>query len=165
MKTSKLAFLGLMTSLSLVLSFVEHLLPPLTIAFPGIKMGLPNIVIMLTLYRIGAKEAAAVSLIRVLLSSLLFGSVQTLAFGLVGAALSLLAMALIKRYADFSAVGVSVIGGVCHNIGQIAVACFMLDTAQIAYYLPVLLISGTVAGILVGVAASILEKRAPRFNF
>lgn len=165
MKTSKLAFLGLLTSLALVLSFVEHLLPPLTIAFPGIKMGLPNIVIMLALYRMGIKEAAIVNFSRVIIASLLFGSVQTLAFSLAGAALGLLTMALMKRFTSFSYLSVSVVGGVFHNIGQIGVACLMLETAQIIYYLPVLLISGTVAGILVGLASGFLEKRAPKFNF
>lgn len=161
MKTSKLTFLGLFTALALVLSYVEALLPPITTAFAGVKMGLPNIAVMFILYRVGVKEAYCVSLVRVLLIGILFGNVQSLAYSLAGALLSLTAMALMTRFTDFAHVTVSIVGGVCHNIGQIAVAVAVTSTAQIAYYLPVLIISGCAAGVLVGLAASFLEKRVP----
>ncbi len=159
MKTKKLAFLGVMASLALVLAFLESLLPPVAAAFPGVKMGLPNIVILFILYRYGIKEAAAVSLVRLLLAALLFGSALTLAYSAAGAALSLTAMALLRHTGAFSSVGVSLAGGVAHNAGQILVAVFLLGTAELAYYFPVLVISGTVGGVLVGLCAAFLQKR------
>ncbi|MGM9632323.1 MAG: Gx transporter family protein [Eubacteriales bacterium] len=165
MKTKKITFLGLFVALAMILSFVETLLPPITTAFPGIKMGLPNIAIMFVLYRIGAKEAAIVSLVRVLLVSILFGNVQSMLYSLCGAVLSLTAMILMQKFSSFSHVSVSVVGGVFHNIGQILMAALITDTQQIVYYLPVLLISGTAAGLLVGLTAGFLEKRVQDIKF
>lgn len=164
MKISKMTFLGLFTALAMILSFVESLLPPITTAFPGIKMGLPNIAIMFILYRVGYREAYAVSIIRVVLVGLLFGNPVNIAYGVAGALLSLTAMSLLKRFTDFSHASVSVVGGVCHNIGQILVAWMLTSTPQIVYYLPVLMISGCVAGVLVGLAASYLESRVPKIK-
>ena len=165
MKTSKMTFLGLFTALAMILSFVETLFPPISTVLPGIKMGLPNIAIMLILYRIGWKEAFAVSVVRVLLISLLFGNVQTMWFSLAGAILSLIVMILMKQFTSFSHPSISVVGGIFHNIGQILVACLITKTPQITYYLPVLIISGSAAGILVGLVAGMLEKRVPKFKF
>ena len=164
MKTKKVAFLGLTIALSMILSFVESQIPPL-VAVPGVKAGLANIVMVFMLYRVSVKETAIVSLIRVILVSLLFGSVMSLAYSLVGAALSLVGMALIKKTGLFSPIAVSVVGGILHNIGQIAVACFVTETAQIVYYLPVLLISGTIAGVIIGIAAGIVVKRTEKVKF
>lgn len=163
--TSKITFLGLFTALAMILSFVESLFPPITTVLPGIKMGLPNIAIMFILYRVGWKEAALVSVVRVILVSILFGNVQSMVFSLAGAILSLLIMILMKKFTQFSHPSISVIGGVFHNIGQIIVAWLVTDTAQIVYYLPVLLISGCAAGILVGLVAGMLEKRVPNIKF
>ncbi len=156
MKISKLSLLGLCTALAMALSFVESLVPPL---MPGVKLGLANAATLFVLYRAGAREAAAVSLVRIVLTSLLFGSMLSLAYSLAGGALSLAAMLLLKKYSRFSCVTVSVVGGVCHNIGQIAVACFVTGTKQLVYYLPALLVSGTVAGVAVGLLAGIVHKR------
>ncbi len=158
MKSRKLAFLGLSVALALILSFVESQIPVFTVV-PGMKLGLPNLVMVFLLYRIGWKETAAVSLVRVLLVSLLFGNAQSLVFSLAGAALSLAGMALLKKSRLFSPVAVSVTGGVLHNIGQIIAACLWTGTAQIAYYLPVLLLSGIAAGILIGLLSGLLLKR------
>lgn len=165
MKTSKMTFLGLFTAVAMILSFVETLLPPLTTALPGIKMGLPNIAIMFILYRVGWKEATVVSIVRVILVSLLFGSIMSMVYSLGGAILSLLIMTLMQKLTSFSRVSISVVGGVCHNIGQILVAWAVTSTAQIVYYLPVLLISGCAAGILVGLVAGMLEQRVPKIKF
>lgn len=165
MKTSKMTLLGLFTAVAMILSFVESQLPPLTTALPGIRMGLPNIAIMFILYRFGWKEASVVSIVRVILVSLLFGSVMSMAYSLAGAILSLLIMTLMQKFTPFNRVSISIVGGVCHNIGQIIVAWLVTDTAQIVYYLPVLLISGSAAGILVGLAAGILEKRVPKIKY
>ena len=158
MKSRKLAFLGLSVAQALILSFVESQIPVFTVV-PGMKLGLPNLVMVFLLYRIGWKETAAVSLVRVLLVSLLFGNAQSLVFSLAGAALSLAGMTLLKKSRLFSPVAVSVTGGVLHNIGQIIAACLWTGTAQIAYYLPVLLLSGIAAGILIGLLSGLLLKR------
>ena len=145
-------------ALALILSYVESLLPPL-VAVPGVKVGLPNIVILFLLYRYGWKEAGAVSLIRLLLSAALFTGFVAFFYGLAGAVLSLAGSALLKRSDRFSPLGVSVAGGVLHNLGQIALAALILESGYIFAYLPVLLLSGTLAGALVGLLAGILIRR------
>ena len=158
MKTNKLTTLGLSVALALILSYVESLLPPL-VAVPGVKVGLPNVVILFLLFRYGWKEAGAVSLLRLLLTAAMFTGFAAFFYGLSGAALSLIGSALLKRTDRFSPLGVSVAGGVLHNVGQIALAALVLDSGYIFAYLPVLLLSGTLAGVLVGVLAGILIRR------
>ena len=164
MKTKKVAFLGLAIALAMILSFVESQIPAL-VAIPGIKVGLPNLVMVFLLYKVGWKETVVVSIIRVVLVSMLFGNVQTMAFSVAGAVLSLAGMILLKKTNLFSCIAISVVGGVLHNVGQIIMACLMTQTAQIAYYLPVLLISGTVAGVVIGLIGGMLVKRLDKFKF
>ena len=153
--------IGLLSALALLLSYVEFLLPPVFAALPGIKIGLPNVVILYVLYSLGVKYAALVSFVRIALSSLLFGNVMTLAYSVAGAILSLLLMVLLKKSDRLSEVGVSVSGGIAHNIGQILVAMVLLDTPQIAFYLLILSVTGTIAGIFVGLCGVFLLKRLP----
>ena len=162
MNTSKkVAFLGLCTAAALILAYIEMLVPPLFAAVPGIKMGLPNLVILFLLYRYGFWNAAAVSLVRMVLVSLLFGNVMAFMYSVAGGVLSLLGMLLLKKCHLFSTVGVSVAGGVLHNVGQILAAMLLLDTAEIGYYLVVLAVSGTVAGVLIGCGSAALIKSVP----
>lgn len=147
-----------MAALTLILSYVESLFPPIYAAVPGIKVGLPNIVIIFMLYRFSLKDAAVVSIIRLVAVALLFGSVMTLAYSFAGAVLSLTLMALCKRFNIFTTVGVSVVGGVSHNLGQIIVAMLVMETAQIGYYMIVLAVTGTLAGVFIGLAGSLLLK-------
>ena len=158
-RTKKIALLGVITAVALVLAYLEALLPPLWAAVPGVKMGLPNLVIIFVLYRFGLKEAAAVSGIRLFTVSLLFGNVMTLAYSAAGALLSLLLMALLKKINKFSTTGVSVAGAVSHNLGQILVAVFLFDTVQLGYYMIVLAVTGTIAGVFIGIGANLLIKR------
>jgi len=158
-RIKKLAFLALATSVALVLSYVEFLIPPIYAALPAVKMGLPNIIIIFVLYRLGVKEAVCVSFLRLILVTLLFGNLVMLAYSVAGATLSITSMAILKRFNCFSAVGISVVGAVLHNLGQILMAILLLGTTAIGFYFPVLIVTGTVAGILVGVSASILQKR------
>lgn len=162
--TKKIAVLGLCTAVALILAYVESLLPPLFHAVPGIKIGLPNIIIVFVLYRFGLKEAAVVSLIRMLAVSFMFGNMMALVYSLAGAFLSMLVMVLLKRLNILSVVGVSVAGGVFHNVGQILAAMILLGTAELGYYLVVLTITGTVSGIFVGLCGGVIEKRIPK-NF
>jgi len=159
MKASKIARYGLLTALALVLSYLESLLPPLGV--PGVKLGLPNLAVVFALYRLGFRDACAISLVRVVLVALLFGNGAGLVYSLAGAALSLSVMGLLWKAGKFSTVGVSVAGGVAHNAGQILVAMAMLETSRLAWYLPVLWVSGTVAGVLVGIVSGELVKRVP----
>lgn len=159
MDASKVARYGLLTALALVLSWVESLLPPLWV--PGVKLGLPNLAIVFALYRLGLKDACAISLARVVLVTLLFGNGAALAYSVAGAALSLSLMGPLKKTGKFSCVGVSVAGGVAHNAGQILVAMALLETARLAWYLPVLWVSGTVAGVLIGIVSGVLVERVP----
>jgi heptaprenyl diphosphate synthase len=163
MKTKKVAFLGMCIALSMILSFVESQIPPL-MAVPGVKVGLPNIVMVFMLYKIGAKETAIVSILRVILVGILFGTPLSMIYSLVGAALSLIGMIILKKTNLFAPVTVSVVGGILHNVGQIATACFVMETAEIAYYLPVLFISGTIAGILIGLTAAMILKRLDKMK-
>lgn len=158
-KTTKLlARYALLTALALALSWLESLVP-LSFAVPGVKLGLPNLVVVFALYRLGLRDAAVISLVRVLLVSFTFGSAYSFAYSLAGAALSLTVMALLKRTEKFSILGVSVAGGVCHNIAQLAVAAAVLGTARLAWYLPALLVSGTAAGVAVGAAGALVTER------
>ncbi len=157
-RTKKIAYLGLITAVALILSYIESLFPPIWAAVPGIKMGLPNVAIIFLLYRFGFKEAIGVSLIRVFVVSLLFGNVMSLAYSLAGAVLSLVIMALLKKTNAFSLVGVSVAGGVSHNLGQIIVAMLIMETAEIGYYMIVLAVTGTLAGVFIGLAGAVLLK-------
>ena len=157
-KAKNVAFLGLCTALALILAYVELLLQPLFPTIPGIKMGLPNIIIIFLLYRRGAYPAVWVSFLRIILVSMLFGNVMALLYSLAGGALSLIVMIVLKKLNLMSAVGVSVAGGVCHNIGQILMAMLLLETAELGYYLVVLTVTGTVAGVLVGLCGSLLIK-------
>ena len=158
MKTKKLTALALSVALAMILSFVESQIPAF-VAIPGVKVGLANIVVVYALYRIGWKEALLVSGVRVLLISLLFGSAASFFYSLAGALLSFCGMLLLKKTDRFSTVAVSVAGGVLHNAGQIAMACILLETNVIRYYLPFLVLSGTLAGIAIGVISAVMIKR------
>ena len=155
----KVALLGVLTSVALVLSYVESILPPIWAAVPGIKVGLSNVVIIFLLYRYGVKEAAIVSFIRIFIVSLLFGNVMSMAYSFAGAFLSIVLMAICKKIKVFSTVGTSIVGGVAHNAGQILVAIFLFDTVQIGYYMIILAITGTIAGVFIGIAGALLLKR------
>ncbi|MBR6537291.1 MAG: Gx transporter family protein [Lachnospiraceae bacterium] len=160
--TKKIAVLGLCTAVALILAYVESMLPPLFHAVPGIKIGLPNIIIVFVLYRFGLKEAATVSLIRMLAVSFMFGNMMALVYSLAGAFLSMFVMVILKKLNFLSVVGVSVAGGVFHNVGQILTAMLLLGTAELGYYLIVLTVTGTVSGIFVGLCGAIVEKRIPK---
>jgi heptaprenyl diphosphate synthase len=150
--------LGLTIALAMIMSYIEALVP-LSFAVPGIKMGLANIVIIFVLYKIGTKEAILVSLIRVILVSLLFSNVMAMAYSIAGAVLSLSVMWVLKKTDKFSFVGVSIAGGIMHNVGQIIMAVILLGTEQIALYLPVLIITGTATGVVIGIVSGLVINR------
>lgn len=161
-KPKFIAFAGVSIALAMVLAYIEVIIPPLFPAIPGIKMGLPNIVIVFLLYRRGPAFAAIVSLLRILLVSMLFGNAMALMYSLAGGILSLLVMILLCKLNFLSAVGVSVAGGVTHNVGQILMAMLLLNTSELGYYLVILTVTGTISGILIGLCGAALIKRVPK---
>ncbi|MCF0261844.1 MAG: Gx transporter family protein [Sphaerochaetaceae bacterium] len=158
METRKVARMGLLISLAMILSFIESRIPAF-VAIPGIKVGLANIVVVFALYKLGFKEAFVISIIRVVLAALLFGTILSMAYSTAGALLSLLGMAVLKKSKLFGLVAVSVTGAVLHNLGQVITACLLLQSSSIAYYAPYLIFSAVIAGIVIGVAAAIILKR------
>ncbi len=157
-KTKKLTFLSLLAAVAIVLSYVEHLLPPIYAAVPGIKLGLANIVSIVLIYLFTVKDTFAVTIVRVLTVALILGNFMTLIYSITGALLSITIMLILKKLDCFSTVGVSIAGGVSHNLGQILVAIFITSTIEIGYYMIFLCISGIVSGILIGILGTLILK-------
>ena len=156
MKTKKVTVMDMCIALAMILSYLESLIP--SPGIPGVKLGLANLAVIFALYRLGWKEAVGVSLLRVLLVSLLFGHAASLMYSAAGAVLSLLGMILLRRFDKLSCVFVSVSGGVLHNVGQILMAWALMGS-NVVYYLPVLILSGTAAGVVIGAVSALLVKR------
>ncbi len=155
MKTKQIALFGMLVALAFIFSYIEHLIPlPLP---TGVKLGAANIVILCALYFLGWKEAMAVSAVRIVLSGFAFG-ISTVPYSLAGGFLSLLVMMWLKKGNLFGMTGVSVAGSVCHNIGQTLVAMALLGNKTV-YYFPLLLLSGIIAGVLIGLVSGIVLKK------
>ena len=159
-RTERIAQLGLLTALALIASYIE-LLIPLPVGIPGVKLGLANLIIVWSVYTLKPMEALAVNVMRILLAGFMFGNLSMTLYSLAGAGLSFLCMCLAKKSGAFSIIGVSVIGGITHNIGQLAAAMLVLETASLAYYGPVLLLSGLATGFLIGTVTEEVKKRTP----
>ncbi|MCR4601281.1 MAG: Gx transporter family protein [Clostridia bacterium] len=149
---------AMMTSLALIFSYVEMLMP-LNLGIPGIKLGLANLVVLMAIYRLGGGYGFAIDLARIFLSALLFGNVSAMLYSLAGGILSFAVMYLLYRTKLFSPIGVSLAGGVTHNIGQLTVAALVTETGKIFIYLPVLMTAGFVTGAILGVLAALIMKR------
>lgn len=154
----KVAIFGVFTALALIFSYVE-LLIPINFGIPGAKLGLANLMTVLVLYKMGIKEALALSVTRIILSGFMFGNLFGILYSLSGGLLSFLVMVLLKKSDRFSVAGVSIGGGTAHNIGQLLVSMVVVQTYQVGYYLPVLLVAGEVTGLLIGLVAKEVLKR------
>lgn len=161
MKSKNIAVYGLLIALAFILGYIESLIP-IPFPVPGMKLGLANLVVLMALYIWGYKEAFVLSILRIILTGFTFGSLSTMMFSLAGGLLSFVLMALFKKSKLFSMTGVSVIGGVSHNIGQILVAIFVVNNIDIIYYLPILLITGSVTGAIIGILGSLVTQRVKR---
>ena len=161
MNVRMIAKLGLMTALALVFSYIEFLIP-VNLGVPGAKLGLANLVIIVALYLLGTQEALLLSVLRIVLVGFTFGNMASILYSLGGGFLSLGVMAAVKRHGKLSVTGVSVLGGVSHNVGQLLVAIVVVETASLIYYLPVLLIAGTISGVLIGVLGAMAVRRLER---
>ncbi len=160
--SKRIAQIAVFTALALIFSYIEAIIP-VNISVPGVKLGLANIVIVTALYFFGAKEAVGISLIRVVIIGLLFGNVLSLVYSFTGAVLSLAGMIICKRL-KLTIIGVSAVGGVLHNIGQLFAAVVILQSPEIINYYPVLFISGLLTGILIGIISSKIVKAISKYN-
>lgn len=161
---NRVAYFGVFTALALIFSYVETLIP-FHIGIPGVKLGLANLIIVIALYKMSLKETYLLSVVRVVLSGFIFGNYFSIIYSLAGGLLSLTVMALLRKRGGFSILGISIAGGVCHNIGQLAIAMVVVETFSVIYYIPVLLIAGLATGLLIGIAADGMLKRLININF
>ena len=160
--TKKMVTISSLIAVAMILSYIESLVPAF-VAVPGVKMGLSNIATVFALYTLGWPYAICVSAVRVFLSALLFGNFVSLIYSISGAALALLGMILLKKTKVFSSIGISVAGGVLHNAGQIIAACIVMENAAISLYIIPLIISGTLAGVVIGIVAGMLVERIKKY--
>ncbi|HJA06409.1 MAG TPA: Gx transporter family protein [Candidatus Mediterraneibacter pullicola] len=160
----KVAYFGVFTALALIFSYVETLIP-INFGIPGAKLGLANLVIVTVLYKARWQDAFLLSVIRIVLAGFIFGNLFAILYSLAGGLLSLAAMTMIKQRGSFSVIGVSMAGGVTHNIGQLIVAMLVVETYQVGYYLPVLMISGLVTGALIGLVCKEVIRRLKNFPY
>jgi heptaprenyl diphosphate synthase len=172
MNVKKLTLMSILVAAAVVISVLESFIP--SVGIPGVKLGLANIVVLITLYELGPKEAATVTLLRVYLSALLRGTILSMGFlmSLSGAVLSfgvmLIFYLLIRK---FSVIGVSVVGALFHSIGQILIAMIYLSTKSMLYYFPFIGVSSVITGILVGIVSmiiiktGIIRKQRNKYNF
>ena len=162
MKKRKTALYGLMIALAFIFSYIESLFP--VVGIPGVKLGLANLVVLVTLCLMRPRDALVISLVRILLVGFTFGSPASMLYSLAGGLVSLGVMVLCRRVEKFSVLGVSVAGGVSHNLAQLAVAAAVLRTPQIVWYLPLLLVSGLLTGALIGVVKRLCLPKLRTFT-
>ena len=161
---NRVAYFGVFTALALMFSYIETMIP-IQFGVPGIKLGFANIMIVIMLYKSSAKEALLLSIVRIMLSGFLFGNLSSILYSIVGGVLSLGIMTLLKKQGGFSVIGVSVAGGVSHNVGQLIVAMLVVETYQVGYYFPVLLVAGVLTGLGIGVVSQEVLKRIRNICF
>ncbi len=163
MSVKEITQFGMLIALAFIFSYVEAMVP-FPIPVPGIKLGLANLVVVVTLYCMGIKEAFVISIVRIILVGFTFGSLSSMIYGLVGGLLSFAMMSIFKKLKVFSVMGVSMVGGVFHNVGQLIVAIFVTDTKALIYYFPFLLIAGVVTGTLIGIVGKLMIDRVKHYN-
>jgi len=154
----KVAYFGVFTALALIFSYIESLIP-INFGIPGAKLGLANLMIVIALYKMGTKEAYMLSLVRIVLSGFLFGNLFGILYSLSGGILSLSVMTLLKKTDQFSIIGISMAGAVFHNLGQLIIAGIVVESANVIYYMPALLIVGLATGFIIGIISSETVKR------
>ena len=161
---NRVAYFGVFTALALMFSYIETMIP-IQFGVPGIKLGFANIMIVIMLYKSSAKEALLLSIVRIMLSGFLFGNLSSILYSIAGGVLSLEIMTLLKKQGGFSVIGVSVAGGVSHNVGQLIAAMLVVETYQVGYYFPVLLVAGVLTGLGIGVVSQEVLKRIRNICF
>ena len=152
------ALYGMLISLAFIFSYIEAVIP-IPIPVPGVKLGLANLVSIVGLYTVGIKGTIAVSLVRIVLVGFTFGNLSSMIYSLAGGTVSLVFMILLKKTGKFSQVGVSIMGGIGHNIGQLTAAALITETAGVFYYLPFLMVAGVIAGAVIGLLGALVTAR------
>lgn len=158
MNQKKIAYMGLFAAIAIIFGYVESLIPFFA-GIPGIKLGLANLAVLFILEKYTWKEAVLVSMVRILVIGFMFGNMFSILYSMAGAALSLTVMTFMKKTSGFSLLGISVAGGVSHNIGQLIVAALIVENKSLLYYAPVLIISGVITGLLIGILTGEVTKR------
>lgn len=158
MNQKKIAYMGLFAAIAIIFGYVESLIPFFA-GIPGIKLGLANLAVLFILEKYTWKEAVLVSMVRILVIGFMFGNMFSILYSMAGAALSLTVMTFMKKKSGFSLLGISVAGGVSHNIGQLIVAALIVENKSLLYYAPVLIISGVITGVLIGILTGEVTKR------
>ena len=153
--------MAMMIALAMIFSYVETMIP-INFGIPGVKLGLANLVIVAALYLFGGKQAFLISVVRIFLSGFMFGNMASIMYSLAGGMLSLAIMLLLKKTDKLSILAVSVMGGICHNIGQLIVAMLVVENLKLIFYVPVLLISGFLTGLLIGVVSRVILPAVKR---
>ena len=164
MLKNRVAYFGVFTALALIFSYVETLIP-FNFGIPGVKLGLAKLIVVIALYKMKLSETYLLSVVRVLLNGFIFGNYFSIIYSLAGGILSLSVMALLKKKGGFSILGISMAGGVMHNIGQLLIAMLIVETFSVVYYVPVLLISGLLTGFAIGVVSGEMLKRLVNILF
>ena len=160
-RTKHLTVCALLAALAMILSYVDSAIP-YNMGAPGVKLGLANLVILIALYEIGLKDAALINLVRILVVGLTFSGLMATAYSLAGGFLSLTVMALLKKTDLFSMVGVSMAGGVAHNLGQLLIAALVVENMKMFLYFPILVYTGIAAGIGMGIIAYLTSRKLPK---
>ena len=155
---NKIAYWGVFLALALVCSYVESLIP-ISFGIPGVKLGLTNIVVILMLYTIGAKDAILISVLRIILAGFMFGNAFSIIYSLAGGILSFVVMLLLKNTGKLKILSISTAGGISHNVGQLIVAALVVENYNILFYVPVLIIAGIITGFLIGLLAGEIVLR------
>ncbi|TCL55036.1 heptaprenyl diphosphate synthase [Kineothrix alysoides] len=164
MKTRNVAMYGMLIALAFILSYIESIIP-IPVPIPGIKIGLANLVVITALFTMGPKQAFVLSMLRIVLVGFTFGNLSTMMFSFAGGMLSWLLMVAAKRWKRFSMTGVSILGGIGHNIGQILVAMWVINNSVLLYYLPFLIISGLVTGAVIGIVGALITANIKKLDF
>lgn len=162
MRNKRIALIGMLTAYAMILSYIESLIP-FFFGIPGMKLGLANLAVVLGMYLFDYKAAAAINGMRILLSGVLFTNFFAIGYALAGAVVSFVVMFLVKRSGKFTALGVSVAGGVFHNVGQMLVAMVVFNSVAVLYYLPWLILFGIVTGTGIGLLSEVLFKYLKQF--
>ncbi|NLD10766.1 MAG: Gx transporter family protein [Clostridiales bacterium] len=163
-RTRRLTMSAMYATLALIFTYVEFLIP-YNVGIPGVKLGLANLVIIIALYEMDFRYAMAINLMRIALSGLLFSGIFAMFYSLAGGVISLIIMWLLMKTGKFSMIGLSMAGGVAHNMGQLLVAAFVVSNIKMFVYFPVLVFSGIGAGICIGIVAYVIDKRVPKQLF
>lgn len=153
-----------LAALALIFSYIEAIIP-FNAGMPGVKLGVANLVILISLYTLGFRYTFAINLVRILVAGLLFNGFFGAMYSLSGGILSLLVMFGLKKTGRFSQTGVSMAGGVAHNTGQLLIAVLIVSNIKLFVYFPVLLFSGLISGFFIGILTYLIRKRLPKSLF